>query len=146
MLIGVQMAEEVKIAVGSAYLDEIDLTEPLEYEARGRNLIDGLPKVVKVTSRDMFEALEEGVGIIIDAIKKTLENTPPELAADIQKDGIVLSGGGSLIRGFDKLVTRETGLKVFIPENAKEAVAEGTGKALQNIERLRMYSSDKKAL
>jgi rod shape-determining protein MreB len=138
------MAEDLKIAVGAAFLDEEDLMNPVTAEARGRDILTGLPRTVTISTKDMFDALEEPVGVIVEAIKQTLERTPPEMAADIQQNGIVMTGGGSLLRGFDKLVTRETGLKVFIPENAKEAVAEGTGKALENIERLSMYESNKK--
>jgi rod shape-determining protein MreB len=142
--IGPQMAEDLKIAVGAAFLDEEDLMNPVTTEARGRDILTGLPRTVTISTKDMFDALEESVRVIVDAIKQTLERTPPEMAADIQQNGLVMTGGGSLLRGFDKLVTRETGLKVFIPENAKEAVAEGTGKALENIERLGMYESNKK--
>jgi rod shape-determining protein MreB len=145
LLIGDRTAEELKIAIGCAYIDDgADEDEKLLYlDAKGRDIITGLPKIVKVSSKEIHEALEEPISVIIDGVKTTLEHTPPELAADIVSHGMVLSGGGGLIRGLDKLITRHTGLQVFIAENALEAVAEGTGKSLKNIETLERYSSKK---
>ncbi|MDR2355704.1 MAG: rod shape-determining protein [Clostridiales Family XIII bacterium] len=145
LLIGDRTAEELKIAIGCAYIDDgAEEEEKLLYlDAKGRDIITGLPKIIKVSSKEIHEALEEPIGVIIDGVKNTLEHTPPELAADIVSHGMVLSGGGGLIRGLDKLITRHTGLQVFIAENALEAVAEGTGKSLKNIEKLERYSSKK---
>ncbi|MDR2456996.1 MAG: rod shape-determining protein [Clostridiales Family XIII bacterium] len=142
LLIGDRMAEEIKINAGTAFLDEEELLNPKKTETRGRDIVTGLPKSIQISSNDLFNALEDSVSIIIETIKETLEKTPPEMAADIQKNGIILTGGGSLLRGFDKLVERETGLNVIIPENAKEAVAKGLGKALKSIDKLKVYSSN----
>ncbi|MDR1571109.1 MAG: rod shape-determining protein [Clostridiales Family XIII bacterium] len=143
MLIGDKTAEDLKIAIGCAYIEDDDEETVLYLDARGRDTITGLPKTIKVSSKEIHEALEEPIGVIIDGIRNTLEHTPPELAADIVSHGIVLSGGGGLIRGLDKLITRHTGLQVFIADNALEAVAEGTGKSLKNIDRLERYASNK---
>lgn len=147
LLIGDQTAEELKIGIGCAYFDEDpESGEPepiLSLDAKGRDIITGLPKTIKITSKEIYEALEEPIGVIIDGIRNTLEHTPPELAADIVSHGMVLTGGGGLIRGLDKLITKNTGLQVYIAENALEAVAEGTGKSLKNIDRLERYASKK---
>ncbi|MDR3295523.1 MAG: rod shape-determining protein, partial [Clostridiales Family XIII bacterium] len=129
--------------IGCAYLDDGDEETILYLDARGRDIITGLPKTIKVSSKEIHEALEEPIGVIIDGIKNTLEHTPPELAADIVSHGMMLSGGGGLIRGLDKLITRHTGLQVYIADNALEAVAEGTGKSLKNIDKLERYASKK---
>jgi rod shape-determining protein MreB len=145
LLIGDRTAEELKIAIGCAYIDDgaAEDEKLLYLDAKGRDIITGLPKIIKVSSKEIHEALEEPIGVIIDGIKNTLEHTPPELAADSVSHGMVLSGGGGLIRGLDKLITRHTGLQVFIAENALEAVAEGTGKSLKSIEKLERYASKK---
>jgi rod shape-determining protein MreB len=143
LLIGDRTAEELKIAIGCAYLDESDESEEtvMYLDAKGRNISTGLPQIIKVSSKEIHAALEVPISIIIDGIKTTLEHTPPEIAADIVSNGMVLSGGGGLIRGLDKLITKHTGLRVFIAENALEAVAEGTGKSLKNIDSLARYAS-----
>jgi len=141
ILIGNKTAEELKVNIGCAIVDvdekgfEIIKTT----EARGRDVVTGLPKTVTVRSRDLQVALEEPIEIVIEGIKATLENAPPELAADIVMNGLVLSGGGGLIQNLDKLVEMRTGLHVRVAENAFEAVALGTGKSLSNIEKLRRY-------
>lgn len=137
LLIGNKTAEEIKKKVGCAYLSEED--EMVTMEARGRDLLTGLPKHVEINSLHAKKALEEPIKIIIDGIKYTLEKAPPEIAADIVNNGLVLTGGGGLIRGMDKLVEKHTGLHVVVAENALEAVAEGTGKSLPNIKRLEKY-------
>jgi rod shape-determining protein MreB len=109
-------------------------------EARGRDIITGLPKTITITSVDAMKALEEPIKVIIDGIRNTLEKTPPEIAADIVGNGLVLSGGGGLIKGLDDLIEYSTGLKVTIAENALEAVAEGTGKSLSSIDKLQKYA------
>ncbi len=123
MLIGERTAEEIKINVGSVYKREV----PAEIEIRGRNLVSGLPKNIVVSSEEIREALEEPVASIVEGVKAVLEVTPPELASDIADRGIVLTGGGSLIYGLDKLITSETGINTVIADDAMSCVAIGTG-------------------
>ena len=139
LLIGEKTAEEIKKKIGCAYIDKDDPESIKQMEVRGRNIISGLPKIISITSIDILNALEDPIKIIIDGIKKTLEEAPPEIAADIVSSGLVLSGGGALIQGLDKLIEISTGLNVSIAENALEAVAEGTGKSLESIERIQKY-------
>lgn len=134
LLIGEKMAEKAKIAIGCAFIDESDPDWILRSNISGRDLATGLPKTIEVSSKDICEALEELVQEIVDGVKATLENAPPELAADIINTGMVLAGGGSLLRGLDILIERETGISTMIAENASEAVAMGTGLSLQNME------------
>lgn len=141
LLVGEQTAENIKKEVGCAYVDKC--SAKMAYDASGRDAVSGLPKAIKIDTEEMYDALKEPIDIIVDGIKNTLENTPPEIASDIVKDGIVLSGGGALIKGIDKLINTETGLKVTIADNALEAVAEGTGKSLESIESLERYASDR---
>ena len=100
-------------------------------EVKGRNLLDGLPKNITITSEEVREALSDSVSTIIDAIRSTLETTPPELAADIITNGITLTGGGALLRGLDELINRETGMPVHVAENPIDCVVNGTGKCLE---------------
>ena len=102
-------------------------------EIKGRCLLTGLPKLITVTSTEMMDAFEEPVERIMEAVHQVLERTPPELVADISSNGIVMTGGGSLIRGFDKLVTARTGIHTVVAENAIQCVAEGTGKSLESV-------------
>jgi len=133
LLIGDRTAEDIKLAIGSAY--------PYEDEApinvRGRNLVDGLPKNITIEPVEIREALADSVATVVDAIKTTLEKTPPELSADIIDNGIMLTGGGALLRGLDRLVQSETGIETRIAENPLDCVALGTGKVLDDIDRLR---------
>lgn len=140
LLIGDKTAEEIKETIGCAYVDRENTESILEMKARGRDVITGLPKTVKITSIDSMKALEESIGVIIDGIKNTLEKAPPEIAADIVSCGLVLSGGGALIKGFDKLIELTTGLKVTVAANALEAVAEGTGMSLSQIQNIHKYT------
>ena len=140
LLIGDKTAEEIKERIGCAYIDKSDPDSIKSMEARGRDIITGLPKTITITSIDAMRALEEPIKVIIDGIRSTLEKTPPEIAADIVSNGLVLSGGGGLIKGLDDLIEFSTGLKVTIAGNALEAVAEGTGKSLTNIDRLQKYA------
>ncbi|MBU5317230.1 rod shape-determining protein [Clostridium bornimense] len=134
LMIGERTAETVKITLGSAYkISEVDET----MEIRGRDLLTGLPKVVEIGETEIREALSEPVSAIIDAIKTTLEKTPPELAADIMDRGIMLTGGGALLRGIDKLINEETHMPVNIAENPLDCVALGAGKALAHFDKLR---------
>lgn len=133
LLIGERTAEDIKMSIGSALWEG-----PEEhYEVRGRDLVSGLPKTIQVSSREIQEALQETVEEIIDGIRVCLEKTPPELAADIMDRGIVMAGGGSLLRGLDKLISRETNMPVYVCEEPLIAVALGTGKVLENIEVLK---------
>ncbi len=133
LMIGERTAEEVKIRIGSAY----PLDEEMSMEVRGRDLIAGLPKTVTITSNEIRDALAEPVRAILEATKITLERTPPELAADLIEHGIVLAGGGSLLRGIDKLIAEETGLPVHVADDPLTAVALGTGKVLDEIRYLK---------
>ncbi len=133
LAIGERTSEEIKIKIGSAYITE----KEERLEVRGRDLISGLPKHMTLTSMEISEALKEPVNAIIDAIKYTLEKTPPELASDIMDRGIMLTGGGALLQGLDKLITRETGMPVNIANNPLDCVVLGTGKVLDEINTLR---------
>ncbi|MDR7461579.1 MAG: rod shape-determining protein [Armatimonadota bacterium] len=133
LLIGERTAEEVKIAIGSAY----PLREEQAVDVRGRDLVSGLPRTVRMTSAEIREALREPVAAIVDAVKQTLERTPPELSADIVERGIVLAGGGSLLRGLDRLLAEETGMPVTLTDDPLSAVVLGTGRALEEIDTLK---------
>ena len=132
-MIGERTSEEIKIRIGSAY----PLEEELSMDVRGRDLISGLPKTVSITSVEIREALQDPVQAIVDASKSTLEQTPPELAADLIDRGIVMAGGGSLLRGLDKRISEETGLPVHIADDPLTAVVMGTGHVLNMASRLR---------
>ncbi len=132
MDIGPRMAEDIKIKIGSA----APLEEELTTEAKGRDFITGLPRREIITSEEIREALREPVNAIIEAIRLTLEQTPPELAADIFDRGMVLTGGGALLRGIDKAIARETGLQVTIADDPITAVARGTGVVLDDLPRM----------
>ncbi|HQI16329.1 MAG TPA: rod shape-determining protein [Clostridia bacterium] len=132
IMIGERTAEELKINAGTAFPRE----EQLKVEVRGRNLISGLPKTIEVTSDEMLEALSEPVSAIADAVHSVLERTPPELSADISDRGIVMAGGGSLLNGLDKLISKRTGIPVYVAEDAISCVAIGTGQALEYIDML----------
>lgn len=139
LLIGEKTAEEIKIKIGCVFPDPLDPFSQLTMEARGRDVVSGLPQVVEIKSVEVMKALEEPIGIIIDGIKNTLEKAPPELSADIVGVGMVLAGGGALLHGLDRLIEYNTGMKVQIAENALEAVAEGTGRSLTHIDRIHNY-------
>jgi len=132
LMIGERTAEEVKIAVGTAYPQDRKAT----IEIRGRDLVAGLPKVITVSSAETFEAMYEPIMAVVDAIKATLEKTPPELASDIMDKGIVMTGGGALLHGLDTLVSKETSVPVHVADDALSCVALGTGKALEHLESL----------
>lgn len=133
LLIGERTAENIKIAIGSAY--PYADNEP-SMDIRGRNLLNGLPENITVTSEEIREALSEPLSHVIEAIKVTLEKTPPELAADIIDQGIMLAGGGALLKGLDLLIHAETGMPVKVAERPLDCVADGTGKVLENIDKL----------
>jgi len=130
LLIGEATAEQIKIAIGNVLPEE-----PYEtMEIKGRDLVTGIPKTITINSKEVQEAIKEPVDLILQAIKQVLEETPPELAADIVDRGIVLSGGGALLRNLDKLIAKETGLEVKVTENPLFCVALGAGKALDEID------------
>lgn len=133
LLIGERTAENIKIAIGSAY--PYADNEP-SMDIKGRNLLNGLPENITVTSEEIREALSEPLSHVIEAIKVTLEKTPPELAADIIDQGIMLAGGGALLKGLDLLIHAETDMPVKVAERPLDCVADGTGKVLENIDKL----------
>src|SRR4026207_1882521 len=133
LLIGETTAERVKIAIGSAY----ELDKPLTMEIKGRNLIEGVPKTITIDDSEIRESLSECVATIMNAIRVALERTPPELSADISDRGIVLTGGGALLKNLDKRIREETGLPVTLAENPLSCVVLGTGKMLSDFDLLR---------
>jgi rod shape-determining protein MreB len=133
LMIGERTAEDIKITIGTANVS----SKESKMNIRGRDLISGLPKTIEITSKEIYEAMREPIYNILDAIKSTLEKTPPELAADIMEQGIMLTGGGALLDGIDRLIKGETGMPVHIAESPLDCVAIGTGKALESIEVLK---------
>ncbi len=133
LMIGERTAEELKLKIGLAYPKEEEDT----MEIRGRDLLTGLPKHLELTSNEILSALKEPVHAIVDAIKVTLEKTPPELASDVMDRGIMLTGGGALLRGLDQLIIHETGMPVNIAEDPLDCVVLGTGKVLDEIQTLK---------
>ena len=138
LLIGERSAEQVKLEIGSAF----PLDEPMTMEIKGRDLIEGIPKTVTVTDAEIREALNEPISLIVNAVRIALERTPPELSADIVDRGIVLTGGGSLLKSLDKLLREETGLPVSVAEDPLSSVVLGTGNMLSDFDRLRKISLD----
>lgn len=132
VMIGERTAEDLKVSIGCVYpkIQDVDM------DIRGRDLLTGLPKTIKIYSSEMMEALIEPAMLIVDAVHATLEKTPPELAADISDKGIYMTGGGCLVDGLDKLLQEQTGINVMIAEDAISCVALGTGKALDNLDTL----------
>ncbi|MDD5027787.1 MAG: rod shape-determining protein [Candidatus Omnitrophica bacterium] len=133
LMVGERTSEDIKIKIGSAY----PLEEEMSLEVKGRDLIAGLPKTVTVTSEEIRESLQEPLRAILEVTKISLERTPPELAADLIEHGIVMAGGGSLLKGLDKLISEETGLPVHVADDPVTAVANGTGKVLNEIKYLK---------
>lgn len=141
LMIGERTAEEIKIRIGTA--DEHG--EETKMDIRGRDMISGLPKTLEISSKEIYEAMKEPIFNIIDAIKSTLEKTPPELSSDVMEFGIMLTGGGALLASIDTLIKDETGMPVHIAEEPLDCVAIGTGKALDNIDVLKKsYSRNKR--
>lgn len=138
LMIGERTAEEIKIRIGSAY----PLDEELRMEVKGRDLSTGLPKTVTVRSEEIREALQEPLSAILESIRLTLERCPPELAGDLVDRGMVLAGGGALLRGIDKLIAQETGLPIHIADDPMSAVARGTGRVLEELHLLKRVSVD----
>ena len=133
VLIGERTAEALKKRIGAVY----DHPEPKYVEVKGRCMTQGLPKLITLSSREMIEALAEPISAILNAICMVIERTPPELLGDILRNGIVMTGGGSMLYGFDQLVTRATGIKTRVAEDAVSCVAIGTGKSLDHLDMLR---------
>ncbi|KXZ39044.1 rod shape-determining protein MreB [Alkalithermobacter thermoalcaliphilus JW-YL-7 = DSM 7308] len=129
LLIGERTAEEIKINIGCASKRQVEAS----MNVKGRNLVTGLPETIKINSTEMLEALQESVSQIAEAMHSVLEKTPPELASDISQRGIVMTGGGSLLWGLDKLIQQRTGIKVNIADDAISCVAKGTGEALNSL-------------
>ena len=137
LMIGERTAEEIKIKIGSAYPVEKETS----MEVKGRDLVAGLPKTLTITSQEVREALLEPISTIVESVRVALERCPPELSADLVDRGLVLAGGGALLRGLDKLLQEETGLPVHVAEDPLSAVAEGTGRALNELKFLRQVAS-----
>ena len=133
LAIGETTAEQIKMQIGCA----LPLMTDTPMEIRGRDLTDGLPRNVIVTSSQIQEAIQESISKIVDIVKVTLEKTPPELASDIMEKGIVLAGGGAMIQNLDKLLSAETGMPVYVAEEPLDCVVRGTGKTLEDLERLK---------
>jgi rod shape-determining protein MreB len=133
LMVGERTAEEIKIRIGSGY----PLEEEMTMEVRGRDLVAGLPKMITITSEEVREALSEPITQIVEAVRITLERTPPELSADLIEKGLILAGGGALLRGLDKLISEETGLPVHLADDPLTAVALGTGKVLSELRYLK---------
>ncbi len=140
LMIGERTAEEIKIKIGSAYKLEKEVT----MEVKGRDLVAGLPKTITISSQEVREALLEPISTIVDSVRITLERCPPELSADLVDRGLVLAGGGALLRGLDRLLQEETGLPVHVAEDPLSAVAEGTGKALEELKFLKAVASNER--
>ncbi|MEM6454042.1 MAG: rod shape-determining protein [Acidobacteriota bacterium] len=136
LLIGERTAEQIKIELGSAH----PLQEPLSMEIKGRDLVQGVPKTLTITDSEVREALEEPIAQVVDAVRMALETTPPELSADIMDKGIVLSGGGALIRNLDERLRQETGLPVVLADDPLCSVVLGIGRVLEDMELLRKVS------
>ncbi|MBP3391869.1 MAG: rod shape-determining protein [Clostridia bacterium] len=139
LVIGERTAEEIKITIGAAY----PKAQEERMSVKGRDIFSGLPKNIQLTSSEIVEALKEPVAAIIDAVKETLEATPPELAADVMEKGIMLTGGGALLSGLDKIIKIETGIPVHIADDPLDCVARGTGKCLEDPELRRMLSQNR---
>jgi rod shape-determining protein MreB len=135
LVVGESTAEEVKITIGNVYPER----DVQSFEIRGRDSISGLPRILTVDSVEIREALQEPTTMVLEEIKKTLDQTPPELAADIVERGIVMTGGGSLLKGFPKLISKETGVPVILAENPLTCVVLGTGKFLDELKYLKDY-------
>lgn len=138
LLIGESTAENIKMQIGSAY--SLDVEEFMNI--RGRNLLNGLPENIEISSEEIREALKESIENVLEAVCLTLEKTPPELAADIIDQGITLTGGGALLRGLDKLISKKTGMPTHIAESPLDCVVDGTGAVLENIDKLHDVLSD----
>jgi len=140
LYVGERTAEDIKMNIGTAYPRQ----ELIRMECRGRDLVTGLPKSIEVTSKEIMEALDEPLSTICEAVARVLEETPPELAADISTSGIVITGGGALLNGIDKRIEDRTGIHVVVADNPKSCVAKGTGLALDSIEMIQNSQMNKR--
>ena len=145
LLLGEKTAEDVKISIGSAF----PLESPIKLAIRGRDLITGLPKEIEVSDNDMRQATQKSIKAILNTVKSVIEETPPELLGDIMRRGIIMAGGGSLLRGLDRLIAQETEMPVKIVDDQLTTVVRGTGIVLEEIDELKSmmidtYSDDKK--
>jgi len=145
LLLGEKTAEDVKISIGSAF----PLESPIKLAIRGRDLITGLPKEIEVSDNDMRQATQKSIKAILNTVKSVIEETPPELLGDIMRRGIIMAGGGSLLRGLDRLIAQETEMPVKIVDDPLTTVVRGTGIVLEEIDELKSmmidtYSDDKK--
>lgn len=138
LLIGERTAEELKINIGTAY----PRAKPIKMDCKGRDLVSGLPKNISVSSDEMIEALQEVVTAVCDSLHAVLEKTPPELASDIASSGIIMTGGGSLLYGLNRLIEKKTGIRTIIADDAVSCVAKGTGKSLEHIEAIEKASNE----
>jgi rod shape-determining protein MreB len=130
LYIGESTAEDIKIRIGSAF----PLTEEMSLEIKGKNMLTGLPKSVTITSNEVREAIAEPISTIVEVVKEALDNTPPELAADVMNRGICLAGGGALLRGLDQLLSAETDIPVFVADDPITCVALGTARYLDQLD------------
>lgn len=144
LMIGDRSAEELKISIGTAFPEGKKDNNTMDI--RGRDLVSGLPKTINVTSQQTFEAMQEAIESVVGAVKEVLEKTPPELSADIVNKGVVMTGGGALLNGLDSLISKETGLPVYVAEDAISCVALGTGKALSMLKYLPVNSKVSKKI
>ncbi|WP_077327229.1 rod shape-determining protein [Virgibacillus siamensis] len=135
LMIGERSAESIKMDLGAAG----EVKEDIEMDIRGRDLLTGLPKTITITAKEIAVSLRDTVDSIVNAVKSTLEKTPPELSADVVERGIVLSGGGALLRNLDKVISEETEMPVFVTDNPLDSVAIGTGKSLEYIQHFRSH-------
>lgn len=142
LLIGERTAEEIKINIGTVFPDEKDLDKKMD--VRGRDMVTGLPITASITAKETFLALQEPIESIIGAVKEVLEKTPPELSADIIEKGVVLTGGGSILKGVDRILSERTGLPVYLADNAISCVALGTGRSLGMLHVLQQSQNGKK--
>jgi rod shape-determining protein MreB len=138
LLIGTSAAEQIKLKIGSAF----QIEQEMSVEIKGRDLIQGLPKTIEITDKEIREALDTSVKKIVEAVKVALEKTPPELSADIVDRGVVLTGGGALLKGLDKRLSEETGLPIIVSDDPLTAVANGSGKVLDQLDLLRKVAID----
>lgn len=144
LMIGERTAEEIKIEIGTADINQSNKSKTMD--VRGRDLLSGLPKTIKVTSEEIHKAMKDSISQIVESIKTTLEKTPPELSSDIMERGIVLAGGGALLDGLDRVVNKETGITVTVAENPKDCVAIGTGRSLEDIDILRRVAKNSRKI
>jgi len=133
LLVGENTAEKVKIAIGSA----MPLEEPLTMNVSGKDMVSGIPRTVTVNDEEVRQAMAEPVSVIVESVRRAFEKTPPELASDVADEGLVLAGGGALIRGLDRLLARDLGVKVIVAEDPLNTVVVGAGKALRDMKTYR---------